>query len=196
MGYMIEAVTEEKSTFMSSVMEIASFLMSLLSSDSMKNEDPQSSAIKECMIRISYFLKEDSHQFMSVMLPSILRDTTLDIDIKSESASLPKTSDNDAFVYKTKGMEDQTRVTMNTSALEAKILAFKMLSSFSESMEKAFAPYIDTVLPVVVNGMNYTFSKSIRKNSMLTIVHISAFLEETMALALFNKLFPAFMNLI
>ncbi len=60
------------------------------------------------------------------MLSDILRDTTLSIYIKAEAADVTKESENASFVYKLKGMEGEQRVTMNTSALEAKVLAFKM----------------------------------------------------------------------
>jgi hypothetical protein len=44
--------------------------------------------------------------------------------------------------------------------------------------------------------MNYTFSKAIRKNSMLILVNISSSLDESPALNIFSKLFPTFMTLI
>jgi len=74
-GYMIEAVAEEKSTFLSSVHEIATFLVSILKSGQLTIDDPQSSAIKETLCKIAYFLKEDFGVYMGAVLPGLLEDT-------------------------------------------------------------------------------------------------------------------------
>ncbi len=41
MGYMIEAVAEEKTTFLASVVEITNYLVNLLTSGQLNSEDPQ-----------------------------------------------------------------------------------------------------------------------------------------------------------
>lgn len=41
MGYMIEAVAEEKTTFLASVVEITNYLVNLLTSGQLNCEDPQ-----------------------------------------------------------------------------------------------------------------------------------------------------------
>lgn len=93
MGFMIEAVSEQKTTFQANVVEIATSLITLLNSG-LTSDDPQSLAIKETLIKIAFFLKEDFHQFMSSLLTTIVNDTKLDIDIKMENAGIPSTSDN------------------------------------------------------------------------------------------------------
>lgn len=66
---------------------------------------------------------------MPTLLTTIVNDTKLDIDIKMESAVLPNTSDNtQGFTFKMKGFEGDQRITMNTSALESKISAFKLIN--------------------------------------------------------------------
>jgi hypothetical protein len=67
MGYMIEAVAEEKETFLKNVTSITVTLIELLNNltqDANNNDDPQILAIKEAIAKISTFLKEDFHQFM------------------------------------------------------------------------------------------------------------------------------------
>lgn len=158
MGFMVEAVSEQKTTFMENVVQITTSLVTLLNSG-LTNDDPQTLAIKEALIKIAYFLKEDFHQFMPNLLTVIINDTKLDIDIKMESAIMPSNSDNTGFTFKMKGFEGDQRISMNTSALESKISAFKFITMISESMGRAFAPYSETVLPIMVENMAYQFSK-------------------------------------
>lgn len=44
---------------------------------------------------------------------------------------------------------------MNTSALESKISAFKLINMISESMGTSFAPYSEAMLPIMIENMNY-----------------------------------------
>ena len=163
---MIEAVSEQKATFLTNVVEITTSLVTLLNSG-LTNDDPQALAIKETLIKIAFFLKEDFHQFMPTVLTIIVNDTKLDIDIKMESAVIPSTSDNaSGFTFKMKGFEGDQRITMNTSALESKVSAFKLINQIAESMGKAFAPYCEVILPIMVENISYQFSKEVRKNSL------------------------------
>lgn len=66
---------------------------------------------------------------MPILMPSLLNDTKLDIDIKMESAETPSVKDGNAgLTFKMKGLEGNQRISMNTSALESKLSAFKLLN--------------------------------------------------------------------
>ena len=54
-----------------------------------------------------------------------------------------------------KGLEGEQRITMNTSALEGKIAAFKLITMISENMGKSFEPYCVPLLPIMVEHMQY-----------------------------------------
>lgn len=92
---------------------------------------------------------------MPSLLTQLIIDSKLDIDIKLESADLPKQNENAGVTFKMKGLEGSQRITMNTSALESKVQAFKLLNLISESMGAAFQPYTENVLPIVVENMGY-----------------------------------------
>ena|ERR1700761_8240970 len=107
MGFMIEAVADEKQQFNDNVLKITTQLVTLLNSG-LTNDDPQTSAIKEALAKISTFLKEDFHQFMPALLNTLVNDAKADIDIKMESAVLPNTSETGSgFVFKMKGLEGE-----------------------------------------------------------------------------------------
>jgi hypothetical protein len=58
MGFMIEAISEEKATFFNDVLTITTNLVTLMNSG-LSNDDPQMLTIKETLTKIASFLKED-----------------------------------------------------------------------------------------------------------------------------------------
>jgi F0F1-type ATP synthase delta subunit len=84
-----------------------------------------------------------------------------------------------------KGFEGNQRLTMNTSALESKVSAFKLINMISESMGTSFAPYVQNLLPIMVENMNYQYSKAIRKFSMKTLNNMLTAMGEPSNITLF-----------
>lgn len=54
-------------------------------------------------------------------------------------------------------------MSLNTEALVKKTGAFATIEQVSDNMGTAFAPYIDALLPIVVEHMNFEHSKAIKK---------------------------------
>jgi hypothetical protein len=126
-----------------------------------------------------------------------MNDTKLNIDIKMENADIPDSKDGNAAVtFKLKGVEGNQRISMNTSALESKISAFKLISMIAENMGTSFAPYVESILPIMIENMNYQFSKNIRKYAMKIINSITIAIGEPHNVALFQNLFPIYMTTI
>ena len=137
----------------------------------LSNDDPQTLAIKESLAKIAFFLKEDFHQFMPNLLTTLVTDTKLDIDIKMESTTAAKNNEtgNSGVTIKMKGFEGEQRISMNTSALESKISAFKLINMIAQSMGKAFAPYCEAILPIMLENVSYQYSKIVRKQALKTL---------------------------
>jgi hypothetical protein len=72
-------------------------------------------------------LKDQFQVIAPKFLEILINDANLEIDIKAENADLPSSeADNTkSFELKMRGMENKQRVSLNTSALENKIYAFK-----------------------------------------------------------------------
>ena len=85
---------------------------------------------------------------------------------------------------------------MNTSALESKVSAFKLINSVSESMGTAFAPYAEATLPIMIQNMSYVYSKNIRKYAMGTILNIQIAVGEPNNVTLFKNVAPFFVKLL
>lgn len=99
------------------------------------------------------------------LLEILVVDANADIDIKSEDANLPSMKAEGPYKsvsIKMRGMENAQRVTLNTSALENKVNAFKHIMMLSEAMGTGFQPYSKLILPVITKHINH-FSKPIRK---------------------------------
>jgi len=152
-------------------------------------------SIKETLTKIAAFLKEDFHAFMPDLLSNLVKDAKLDIDIKMTSAEEQK-PELASFTFKMKGLEGNQRLSMNTSALESKIAAFKLINMISESMGSAFTPYVDAILPIMIEHMTYFYSKAVRKFSMKTINNILTALGEPKNVTLFLSLLPTFTSVI
>lgn len=106
--------------------------MNLLTSGQLNSEDPQIHAIKETLSKIGYFLKEDFHPYVAKIFPQLLEDAKQSIDIKMTAADDPSAQDDDegtiGFDLKIKGFEGKQKLSMNTSALQSKLTAFKIIN--------------------------------------------------------------------
>lgn len=86
---------------------------------------------------------------------------------------------------------------MNTSALESKIAAFKLLQQISENLGSAFTPFCEAVLPVALADLTYAYSKAIRKSAMKICVNVLSAVGEPLNVTVFGTaLYPAFIKLV
>lgn len=123
-GFMIAAVSDNEEV-LDTVKAVTTKLFGALQQQ-FAHDDPQEVAVKEALTKVAFYLKGDFNVVAPKFLEILIVDANLDIDIKQENADLPSTQANtsQAFEFKLKGMEDKTRVTLNTSALGNKIAAF------------------------------------------------------------------------
>jgi len=192
MGYCIEAVSEEKEAFLESVQGVTADMASVLSSG-LKEDDPQGPALKEAMIKCSSFLEEKFHPYMEGMLTILLKDAQADIDIKMTNADLAS-KDELGLVMKVKGIEGDQKLSMNTSALQNKIAAVKLLSKVAQSMGAAFQPYVQALFPVMKELSQYKLNETIRKNALKTITAMLAAVGHPHNAALFQEMVPIFIT--
>jgi hypothetical protein len=188
MGYMISAVEDdEEKVLLPVVKQVTERLFVLLQSE-FSHEDPQEPAVKEALSKIAFYLKEDFNLVAPKFLEILIKDASVNVDIKSENADLPSTQQDNkskSFEFKLKGMENSTRISVNTSALGNKIQAFQLILKLSEAMSYGFAPYIETVLPVLKDNINH-FSKEIRKAALKTYRFILSDIHEPENLKFFR----------
>jgi len=158
--------SEDKEPFKANVLEITQHLATTLQSR-LSDDDPQDEAIKDALAQCAGFLGTDFTQFMPLLMDQLVADAQLSVDFKMESADMPSTTDNMEMKVKIKGMGEQ-KVSMNTDALIRKTGAFGVLKKVSENMGRAFAPFVEPLLPIISQHMAYDHSKCIRKLALKT----------------------------
>lgn len=190
-GYMISAVSENQE-FLPTVQQVTEKLFALLQGE-FAHEDPQEIAVKEALSKIAFFLKEDFKFVAPKFLEILIKDAQQEVDIRQENAEIPKAQDEKvkSFEFKLKGMENSTRVSVNTSALGNKIQAFQLILKLSEAMAEGFQPYIQTILPVLKAHVTH-FSRAIRKASLKTFQHMLSSIGEPENLTFFKEIYNLF----
>lgn len=124
-GFMVTAVTENRD-LLPQVQDVTTLLFKMLDRE-FAHDDPQELAVKDSLAKMAYYLKEDFNVVAPKFIEILIKDASAAVDIKSEDAILPSTtaaSQMQSFELKLKGMENKTRVSLNTSALGNKIAAF------------------------------------------------------------------------
>lgn len=187
-GFMIAAVADNQEV-VETVKSVTSKLFDLLQQQ-FAQDDPQEVAVKEALTKVAFYLKEDFNVVAPKFLEILTVDANRDIDIKQENADIPtaSASTSQSFEFKLKGMEDKTRVSLNTSALGNKIAAFQHIMKISEAMRTSFQPYIASVLPVLKANIGH-FSKAIRKAALKTFQYLLIAQGEPQNLALFKEFY-------
>jgi len=130
---------------------------------------------------------------MPVLLEVIMNDANLNLDIKIESADMPKTTGNISYNVKIKGMVEQ-RVSMNTDATAKKIGAFKLMDVVSANMGKSFVPWVEPLLPIVKEHMTFEYSKEIKKSSLRTFNNMLISVGEPHNVQLFQSVFDMYIE--
>jgi hypothetical protein len=137
----------------------------------LKDDDPQDASAKDTLTQCAGFLKMEFAQFMPALMQPILNDANLSLDFRMENADLPQTTDNMSLKVKVKGLGEQ-RVSLNTENLVKKTGAFALIQQVSENMGKAFAPYVEPLLPIVVSHMTFDHSKAIKKLALKSFTNL------------------------
>jgi hypothetical protein len=188
-GYMISAV-QDNDQFMPAVKQVTEKLFTILVGE-FSQDDPQEVAVKEALTKIAFYLKEDFQFVAPKFLEILFADANVEVDIKQENAALPtanQDSRNKSFEFKLKGMENSTRVSLNTSALGNKVAAFQMIMKLSEAMGSGFVQYIHQTLQVLKKNINH-FSRAIRKASLKTFQYLLVAVGEPDNSALFREFY-------
>ena len=104
---------------------------------------------------------------------------------------MPSTTDNLEMKIKVKGMGEQ-KVSMNTDALVSKTGAFCVLQKVSENLGKAFAPFVEPLLPIISQHMSYDHSKAIKKCALKTFKSMLIAVGEPQNVQLFQQAMPMY----
>ena len=128
---------------------------------------------------------------MPFLMVPIVHDANLELDFKMEAAELPQTTENMALKVKVKGLGEQ-RVSLNTENLVKKTAAFALIQQVSENMGTAFAPYVEQLLPIIVQNTSFDHSKQIKKLALKSFTNMLVAVGEPKNIELNQNIFAQY----
>lgn len=140
-----------------------------------KEEDPQLSTILNSFTHLSLAMKDKFEPVLVKLLPVLTNYINADIGFKTEDAALDEyipadkeeKSKLDSVVFDIGA--NKTKVSLNTFALQNKILSFNVLYEIANNMGSAFAKYIEGLLKLSQSLLEFPLSPKIRKIAIKSV---------------------------
>ena len=167
MSFLCSSIAEERDKYMNDLNEISNAFLNLMKN--IPEEDPQLSSIINGFTHLSLAMKDKFEPILEKLLPILTNYITADIGFKAEDASLdeyiPADKEEktklDSVVFNL-GV-NKAKLSLNTFALQNKILSFRVLLQIATNMETAFAKYIEGLLKLSQRLLEFPYSPKIRK---------------------------------
>ena len=167
MSFLCSSIAEERDKYMNDLNEISNAFLNLMKN--IPEEDPQLSSIINGFTHLSLAMKDKFEPILEKLLPILTNYITADIGFKAEDASLdeyiPADKEEktklDSVVFNL-GV-NKAKLSLNTFALQNKILSFRVLLQIATNMETAFAKYIEGLLKLSQSLLEFPYSPKIRK---------------------------------
>lgn len=173
MGYLVESVSELGGDYRVDAKTIMEGLFSLKTA--LDSEDPAVISIREVLSSFASCLKEEFSTALTHFLPELFTLATTLVDMKfgdlEETGNLAPGENAVKFDL---GGHGSKQLTVNTTALQNKISAVKVLYDIIISMKQAYAPFTEKTLEVLTTLTNYGFNSEIRKYSLYSIGELVA----------------------
>lgn len=87
-GFLLEAVKEEREQFEEDAKEIANAFMQMLEPGVLKDDDPQITSITQSLTQVSAILLNNFTPYLPTIMERLIKDAQADIDIKLEDAEI------------------------------------------------------------------------------------------------------------
>ena len=172
-SFLCSSISEEREKYIEDLNSIAGAFLECFKT--LQEEDPQLSSIINGFTHLSSALKDKFTPFLDQLLPILTKYINTDIDINASDAVLDEfipaekeeKSKKQSFVLNLGA--NQTKLSLNTFALQNKILSYSVLYEIAKNMETAFGKYVQTLLELSQKYMEYAFSPKIRKISIKSV---------------------------
>ena len=173
MGFLCSSIAEEKDKYMNDLNEISNAFLNYMKN--IPEEDPQLSSIINSFTHLSLAMKDKFEPYLQQLLPILTNYISADIGFKAQDATLDEyipadkeeKSKLDSVVFNLGA--NQTKLSLNTFALQNKILSFTVLYEIANNMEKSFAKYIEGLLKISQSLMEFPYSPKIRKIAIKSV---------------------------
>ena len=167
MSFLCSSIAEEKDKYMNDLNEISNSFLNYIKN--IPEEDPQLSTIINSFTHLSFSMKDKFEPILEKLLPILANYINADIGFKTEDAALdeyiPADKEEktklDSVVFNLGA--NQTKLSLNTFALQNKILSFTVLYEITKNMGTSFGKNIEGLLKLSQNLLEFRYSPNIRK---------------------------------
>lgn len=133
-------------------------------------DDPQISYMLAAWARICEILGDDFVPYLGTVMPPLIRSIQLEPEVQILDAGTNTESlSGGAANWEIYPAGEDRQIGIKTSILEEKKTACEMLRIYVEQMKGAFAPYIQTVAPIVLELLVFVFDEDVRSVAASTI---------------------------
>ena len=172
-SFLCSSIAEERDKYIDDLTTIAGAFLECFKT--LKEEDPQLSSIINGFTHLSLAMKDKFAPFLEQLLPILIKYINTDIDINASDAALDEyipaekeeKSKKQSVVFNLGA--NQTKLSLNTFALQNKISSYTVLYEIAKNMETAFGKYVQTLLELSQKYMEFAFSPKIRKISIKSV---------------------------
>ena len=173
MSFLCSSIAEERDKYINDLNEISNAFLNLMKE--LPEEDPQLPSIINGFTHLSLAMKDKFEPILQQLLPVLTNYIKADIGFKTSDASLDEfipadkeeKSKLDSVVFNL-GI-NQTKLSLNTFALQNKILSFTVLYQIANNLGTAFSKYIEGLLEISLILIDYPLSPKIRKIAIKSV---------------------------
>ena len=173
-GYLFSGINEEYQKYKQDFKEISEAFVNSL--DTLPEEDPQIIAIIEAFISISFGMDfSDFEQIFKKLFNYLSKFISADIGLTLKDADVDEyIPDEDekkqgvGSVVFNFGVKSK-KISVNTFALQLKIVSFESLNEIALNIGESFKPYIEQYLELSKKLLTFAYSRKIRKTAMKSI---------------------------
>ena len=191
MGHCVESISEHPNESFEDVKTIMSGLVAL--KNTLDSEDPAALAINEVVSQFSDCLKLEFMPFLEVFMPDLLNKANAAVDIALTDSDVELPTGMNAVTFDFKG-QGSKQLAVNTTVLQHKIKACRILYDLVSSLKTGFNPYVEATLKVLTPLFNYSYNADIRKYSIKTVVAIFICQDSQTSETLLRILAPMFVQ--
>ena len=191
MGHCVESISDAPGTYLDDVKGIMTGLVTL--KQTLDSEDPTALAINEVVSQFADCLKQDFMPYMQIFMPDLLQKAQATVDMAFTDAEVDLPAGMNAVSFDMKG-QGTKQLAVNTTVLQHKIKACRIMYDLVSSLKIAFTPFVEATLAAMTPLFTYTFSEDIRKYSTKTVVAIVISQETMTAEGLLRMITPVFVQ--